>query len=78
MRTGAPGQFTDGVFISDELLLDVGFGSARAGFARLPCGGWLLAASEDAYGQGIKRLARAWPPGRVPGLPRLAGVARYG
>jgi hypothetical protein len=74
LRVGALGRFTDAVFVSDEMLLDMGFGAARAGFARLPCGGLLLTASEDAYGQGTKSLPVAWPPGRVPGLSRLAGV----
>ncbi len=57
-----PGRFTKGVFVSDERLVDMSFGAARAAFVRLPCGGSLLAASEDAYGQGIT------------GLSRLAGV----
>ena len=47
------------------------FGAARAGFVRLPRSGLLLAASEDAYGQGIKGLPGAWPPGPVPGLARV-------
>ena len=60
MRRG--GRFTDGVFVSDELLVDVSFGAARAAFVRLPSGGSLQAASEAAYGRG------------VTGLSRLAGV----
>jgi hypothetical protein len=73
-HTGAPGRCTDGVFVGDQLPLEMSFGAARAVFARLPRSGLLLAASEDAYGQGITGLAGAGPPGRGLGLPRLAGV----
>ena len=74
LPTGAPGRCTDGVFVSDQLPLEISFGAARAGFARLPRSGLLLAASEDAYGKGITGLAGAGPPGHPLGLPRLAGV----
>ena len=70
LRAGAPGRFTDGMFVSDELLLGTGFSATRQGFARLSCEGSLLAASEEAYGQGIRSLAEAGEPG----LFRLAGV----
>jgi hypothetical protein len=50
------------VFVNDQLLVDLGFGAARATFARLSSGDVLLAASEAAYGQGIN------------GGSRLAGV----
>jgi hypothetical protein len=68
------GRFADGVFVGDQLLLEMSFGAARAGFACLPCSGLLLAASENAYDQGIAGLAGAGPPGHGPGQFRLAGV----
>ena len=74
LPTAAPGRCTDGVFVSDQLLLEMSFGVARAGFARLPRSGLLLASSDDAYGQGITGLAGAGAPGRGPGRFRLAGV----
>ncbi|HET7245232.1 MAG TPA: hypothetical protein VFJ07_10400 [Streptosporangiaceae bacterium] len=58
------------MFVSDELLLSSGFSATRPGFARLSRGGSLLAASEEAYGQGIRSMAGAG----APGLFRLAGV----
>ena len=46
------GWLTVPVFVSDEVLLDVGFGPARAGLARLARRDLLLSSSEDAYEYG--------------------------
>jgi len=46
------------VFVGDEVLLNVGFGSARAKLARLAKGGLLLSTSDDAYEYGTVGLAR--------------------
>jgi hypothetical protein len=45
----------EGMFVGDEVLLDVSFTAAWARLANLIRGGLLLSASEDAYGQGIMR-----------------------
>jgi len=46
------------MFVGDEVVLDVSFAVARARLADLTRGGWLLSASEDAYGAGITGLSR--------------------
>jgi hypothetical protein len=46
------------MFVGDEAVLDVGFAVARARLASLARGGWLLRASEDAYGLGVTGLTR--------------------
>jgi hypothetical protein len=51
------------VFISDEVLLDVGFAAARATLARLARGGLLLGSSEDAYEHGTIGGARVGTAG---------------
>jgi hypothetical protein len=60
----------EGMFVGDEVLLDVSFTAARARLANLIRGGLLLSASEDAYGQGITGLVRVGPAG----LSRLVQV----
>jgi hypothetical protein len=44
------------MFVGDEVVLDVSFAAARARLANLTRGGWLLGASEDAYGTGVSRV----------------------
>jgi hypothetical protein len=67
-------RLTDGVFVGDEVLLDVGFAAARAGLADLIRDGSLLSVSEDAYGEGITGLIRVGPLGCAPGISRLVEV----
>ena len=69
-----PGRFTDGVFVSGEMRLDVTFTGAQARLANLTRGAWLLTASRVAYGEGAADLARAGPPGSVRGMFRLVQV----
>jgi hypothetical protein len=65
---------TGGVFVGDEVVLDVSFTAARARLANLTRGGVLLDASKDAYGDGITGLARVGPLGSAPGMSRLVQV----
>ena len=67
-------RLTGGVFVGDEVLLDVGFAAARAGLADLTRDGSLLSVSEDAYGEGITGLVRVGPLGCAPGVSRLVEV----
>jgi hypothetical protein len=60
------------VFVSDRILLDVGFDAAKCQLRRLARDGVLLSAAEYAYGTGITGLAEA--AGVAGGLSRLAGV----
>lgn len=46
------------MFVGDEVVLDVSFAVARARLANLAQGGWLLSASDDAYGTGITGVLR--------------------
>jgi hypothetical protein len=62
------------MFVSDEVLLDVGFTAAQARLANLTRGGSLVGASQAAYGDGITGLARVGPLGSGPGLSRLVQV----
>jgi hypothetical protein len=61
---------TDHIVVGDRVLLDVGFGAARARLGILARDGMLLWASEVAYGEGITALANAASP--AAGLTRLA------
>jgi len=70
----APDRLTGGVFVGDEVLLDVSFVAARARLANLTRGGSLLSVSEGAYGEGIAGLARVGPLGSAPGISRLVEV----
>ena len=67
-------RLTPGVFVSDEVSLEVSFPAARARLADLTCGGLLGSASQQAYSDGITGLARVGPLGSVPGLSRLVQV----
>jgi hypothetical protein len=46
------------MFVGDEVVLDVSFAVARARLANLTQGGWLLSASDDAYGIGVTGVSR--------------------
>ena len=63
-----------GVFVGDEVSLDVSLTAAQARLASLIRGGLLGAASAQAYSDGITGLARAGPPGPAPGPSRLVQV----
>jgi hypothetical protein len=62
------------MFVSDEVLLEVGFPAAQAGLAALAQDSSLLNAAENAYGAAARSLARVSPPGAVPGISTLAEV----
>ncbi len=76
---------TEGVFVADELMLDLSFPAARARLGALARGGLLMSASDDAYGAEITGLMRVGPPGfsrlvriqfrDLPGLIDSAGLA---
>lgn len=68
------GVLTDRVFVGSEVTVDVGFDVARTRLVRLIRGGSLLAASQDAYGEGMAGLARVGPFGPGPGVSRLVEV----
>src|SRR5215471_14569037 len=53
-----PDRLTGGVFVGDEVRLDVSFAAARAGLATVTRDGLLLGVSEDAYGEWITGLVR--------------------
>jgi hypothetical protein len=46
------------MFVGDEVVVDVSFAVARARLANLTQGGWLLSASEDAYGIEVTGVSR--------------------
>jgi hypothetical protein len=46
------------MFVGDEVVLDVSFAVARARLTNLAQSGWLLSASDDAYGMGITGVLR--------------------
>lgn len=59
-----------GMFVGDEVMLDISFPSARARLEGLTRGGLLRSASDDAYGKEITGLMRVGPAG----LSRLVRV----
>src|SRR5215471_18664118 len=67
-------RFTCGVFIEDEVPMEVGFDAARAGLANLGLGGALASASKEAYGEGVTERIRVGPLGSVPGTAKLVEV----
>ena len=68
-----PGSF-GGMFVADEVLLDLSFGAAAARLADVARGGLLTRVSEGAYGDGLTGLARVGPLGAAPGMSKLVGV----
>ncbi len=62
------------MFLSDQRVLPVSLGAARARLENLVHGGWLGGASEAVYQGGIDYLLRAGPLGDLPGVSRLVRV----
>lgn len=54
---------TEGMFVGDEVLLDLSFPLARARLGALTRAGLLMSASDDAYGAEVTGLMRVGPPG---------------
>lgn len=65
-------RLTDGMFVRDEVPIDVGFEVARERLAKLDS--WFLTASDHAYGEGIAGLARIGPRAPAPTMSRLAEI----
>lgn len=55
------------MFISAEVLVDLGLPAVAAGLANLARGGLLIGVSHGAYGDGLTGLAWVGPLGDVPG-----------
>ena len=62
------------MFARHELVLGLGFEAARARLVNLTHGGWLAAASDGAYADGLAGLIRVGPFGAVPGASKLISV----
>jgi len=62
------------MFVQEEIGLAVSFAVAQNGLAGLRRGGWLLTASQAAYGDGISGTARVGPSGGWPGVTKLVKV----
>ena len=62
------------MFVSEEVGLDLPFPAARAGLLGLTRGGWLSAASDDAYADGLSGLIRVGPFGDLFGASKLVRV----
>lgn len=62
------------MFVSEETDLDVSFPVARAGLLGLTRGGWLSAASDDAYADGLSGLIRVGPFGDLVGASKLVRI----
>ena len=63
------------MFVSHQLTLAVTFQAAQARLENLTHGGWLSAASGDAYSDGLAGLIRVGPFGEVPGASKLVRVS---
>ena len=64
------------MFARDEVMLGLGFETARARLVNLTHGGWLAAASDGAYADGLAGLIRVGPFGAVPGASKLVSGGR--
>jgi hypothetical protein len=62
------------MFLSDQRVLTVSIGAARARLANLVDGGWLGGASRAVYQEGMDHLVRVGPVGGLPGVSRLVRV----
>jgi hypothetical protein len=62
------------VFVSEQRVLAMSVGAARARLANLVHDGWLGGAAEAAYRGGVDHLLRVGPFGEVPGLSRKVRV----
>lgn len=73
---GAPGWFAGGMFVRDEVQMQVSFEAARARLANLGNGDGLLTVSRDAYAEHGTAQVRVGPAGAAPVASRLVAV-RY-
>jgi len=62
------------MFVRAEARAEISLTLAQARLANLARAGWLLSASQGAYGAGATDLARAAPPGPVGGNSRLVNA----
>jgi hypothetical protein len=62
------------MFLSDQRMLTVSIGAARARLVHLVDGGWLGGASQAVYRGGMDHLVRAGPFGGLPVASRLVRV----
>jgi hypothetical protein len=62
------------MFVSDQRVLMVGIGAARARLANMVDSGWLDGASQAVYQGSIDHLVRVGPFGNLPGASRLVRV----
>ena len=62
------------MFVRAEAQAEISLTLAQARLGNLARAGWLLSASQGAYGAGATDLARAAPPGRGRGKSRLVNV----
>lgn len=67
-------RFTGEMFVRAEARTEISLTLAQARLANLARAGWLLSASQGAYGAGATDLARADPPDPVRGKSRLVNV----
>ena len=65
---------TGGMFVGQEVTLDLSFAMARARLLALTAGNWLRDASGKAFAEGYAELARAGPSGGTGKMPGLARV----
>lgn len=65
---------TGQMFLSQELIVEMCFPAARARLLSLAHGGWLEAASGQAYADGRAATIRVGPFGEVPGASKLVRV----
>lgn len=63
-----------GMFVADQVLLDLSFGAAAARLADVARGGLLTRVSQGAYGDGFTGLAQVGPLGAAPGVSKLVEV----
>ena len=68
-----PGAIS-GMFVADQVLLDLSFAAAVARLTEVARGGLLTPVSQGAYGDGLAGLARAGPLGAAPGMSKLVEV----
>ena len=62
------------MFAGHQVILNVGFGAARARLANVVHDGLLAMASRDAYGAAVTSLTQVGPLGSAPGLSKLVRV----
>jgi hypothetical protein len=63
-----------GMFVTDQVLLDLSFGAAAARLAEVARTGLLTRLSQGAYGDGVSGLAWVGPMGAAPGVSKLVEV----